>query len=183
MTISSRLPVILLIGLAGLSCKGGGDSAEELDPLAICGDVDGEGDDTGDVPNVLGKWTVTFATNLYDDGACEVSGLEADDWTWINGYMEIDGRIPDSLYATFDGVEEDRFWGLENHLGGIVFTGIKEKGGHVLYVSVGGHLYEQPAVDRDEIRGFGYIGVDKDGADAVIDCWIQGDFKATKSGN
>jgi hypothetical protein len=25
--------------------------------------------------------------------------------------------------------------------------------------------------------------VDEDSADTAIDCWIQGDFKATKSGN
>jgi hypothetical protein len=168
--------------LTALSCNGGTDSAD-INEEDICGDVDGPGGDTGDVPNVLGAWTVTFGQNEYDDGYCDVEGLEQSDWSWINGYMEIGGRIPDSLVATFDGVEEDQFWGLENHLGGIVFTGLKEKAGHVLYVSVGGHLYEQPAVDRDEIRGFGYVGVDIDGADAVIDCWIQGDFKATKSGN
>ena len=166
-----------------VACSNGLDTGDAASLEDLCGDVDGPGGDTGDVPNVLGKWTVTFGTNLYDDGACDVEGLEADDWTWLNGYMEIGGRIPDSLVATFDGVEDEQFWGLENHLGGIVFTGIKEKSGHVLYASVGGQLYEQPAVDRNEIRGFGYVGVDKDGADAVIDCWIQGDFKATKSGN
>jgi hypothetical protein len=48
---------------------------------------------------------------------------------------------------------------------------------------VGGLLYRQPQVDRDELRGFGYFGVDEDSADTAIDCWIQGDFKATKSGN
>ncbi len=73
--------------MAVLSCKGSDDTAL-VDEFDICGDVDGPGGDTGDVPNVLGKWTVTFASNLYDDGACDVEGLEQDDWTWINGYMD-----------------------------------------------------------------------------------------------
>ena len=150
-----------------LSCGGGSDSAD-VDAHDICGDVDGPGGDTGDVPNVLGAWTVSFGQNEYNDGYCDVEGLEQSDWSWINGYMDIGGRIPDMLVATFDGVEDEQYWGLENHLGGIVFTGVKEKSGHVLYVSVGGHLYEQPAVDRDEIRGFGYVGVDKEGADECL---------------
>lgn len=147
-----------------------------------CGDVDGSGGDTGDVPNILGAWTATFAEHVYDGGACSVPGLEAADMrAWMNGILRIEGRVPDRLWATFNDVD-DRFDGLENYDGGVVFTGTKEFGGHTLYVSVGGLLYEQTQLERDEIRGFGYIGVDLDGADAVIDCWLQGDFRAIRSG-
>ena len=41
---------------------------------------------------------------------------------------------------------------------------------------------KEPGED-DEIRGFGYIGVDLDGADGGIDCWLQGDFRAIRSGS
>jgi hypothetical protein len=146
-----------------------------------CGDVDGPGGDTGDVPDVLGKWTTTFGMNLYDSGLCNVSGLELDDLHWLQGALEIDGRTPDMLYIDID--EDTRMWGLLNHLGGIVLTGTKVQQGHTLYISIGGHLYEQPQLDRMEIRGFGYIGVDLDSADTAIDCWLQGDLIMKKSGS
>jgi len=166
------------------SCK---DAAEDEDDgsgvSSECGDPDGDGTDTGDVPNVLGAWTVTFGSNVYDANGCSAPGLTVDDLAEpLGGAMEIGGRIPDRLVASFSGYDAE-YDGLESVLGGIVFTGITEKAGHTLYTSFGGHLYIQPRVDRDEIRGFGYIGVDIDSEDGAIDCWIQGDWKATKSGN
>ena len=193
MRINSRFAAVRLmtVGLLAstatiVSCgkdDGDEDSAEASGPSADeCGDIDGIGGDTGDVPNILGAWTATFGTNQYNGGACSVDGLEAADMkAWMDGVMVIDGRVPAQIFATFNSSEE-RFFGIENENGGVVFTGVKDFGGHTLYVSVGGLLYNQPAVDRDEIRGFGYIGVDLDGADNVIDCWLQGDFRAIRSG-
>ncbi len=181
-----RGPTLFVIALAIGCGKDEGSSESTADAVAneaACGDIDGEGGDTGDVPNILGAWTATFGSYLYDGGACTVDGLEAADMkAWMDGIMVIDGRVPDMLYANFNSVESDRFFGLENGNGGVVFTGTKEFAGHVLYVSVGGLLYTQPQVERDEIRGFGYIGVDLNGEDTVIDCWLQGDFRAIRSG-
>ena len=154
----------------------GGMTAEE------CGDIDGNGGDSGDVPNILGAWNASFASIVYGDGGCSVPGLGADDMrAMLDGVMYIDGRVPDRLFATFNQ-DEERYFGLENAQGGVVFTGTKTFTGHVLYISLGGLLYTQGQLDRDEIRGYGYIGVDLDGADTSIDCWLQGDFIALRSG-
>lgn len=179
--------LLAAMGLAGClaitSCKGDGkDSGGSLTDADSCGDVDGEGGDSGDVPNIYGKWTVSFGHHLYDDNDCNLENLSQSDMKWFNSNMEIDGRPPD-VYAYFDDDDEERFYGQINSSGGVVFTGMREQAGHNLYLSVGGLLYEVPQVDRDEIRGFGYVGVDIDGEDAVIDCWLQGDFVAKKSGN
>ena len=176
-----RLQLIPLLAI--LSCKGdsndsGATGASETDS---CGDIDGSGGDTGDVPNVLGNWTATFGTYSYDDNECEVKGLEQTDMSWLNGSLLIDGRVPQPLVATLVG--DDEYWGVINSHGGIVFTGTHMEGEHTLYVTFGGLLYDVPAVERKEIRGFGYIGVDLGSTDQVIDCWIQGDFTAKKSGN
>ncbi len=178
---SARL-MMLTTCAALVSC--GGDKSEDKETGAQgvdgeCGDVDGTGGDTGDVPNILGTWTVTVGTNVYDDGFCSVEGLEADDLSaWMSGAMRIEGAPPDSLEAVFDLADGDSFHGLENPRGGIVFTGDRDWAGHRVYISFGGLMYRQPLVDADEIRGFAYFGVDINGEDSEIDCWLQADFKA-----
>lgn len=173
--------------LVTASCgKGDDDSSNEGSASSgmtaeECGDIDGNGGDSGDVPNILGAWNASFASIVYD-GGCSVPGLGADDMrAMLDGVMYIDGRVPDRLFATFNQ-DEERYFGLENAQGGVVFTGTKTFTGHVLYISLGGLLYTQGQLDRDEIRGYGYIGVDLDGADTSIDCWLQGDFIAIRSG-
>lgn len=159
------------------SASGSGPSLDE------CGDVDGSGGDTGDVPNILGAWTASFASQVYDGGGCSVPGLEDTDMrAMLDGVMLVDGRVPDQLFVTFNN-SEDRFFGVENLQGGVTFTGNKTFGTHDLYLSLGGLLFTQPQLERDEIRGYGFIGVDLDGADGSIDCWLQGDFLAIRSGN
>jgi hypothetical protein len=165
----------------------GGDTKSAADSSGgdaeSCGDIDGEGGDTGDVPNILGAWTTSYGTNRFDDGVCSIPGLSSDEISDVMaGVLKIEGRVPDAVYATLNN-GDDRFYGLVNSQGGVVFTGSVEKAGHTLYVSFGGLLYRQPQTDRDELRGFSYIGVDLDGADSVIDCWVQGDWRATRSGN
>jgi hypothetical protein len=182
---SLRTAALLALAVTVLvSCKGDEDDTSDADEdTEECGDVDGPGGDTGDVPNVLGAWTVTFGSNIYDDNTCNSPGLTNSDLNeFLSGAMTVGGRVPNTLVAEFSGFDT-QYWGLENHLGGIVFTGVRETRGHTLYISFGGHLYEQPRVDRTEIRGFGYVGVDVDSEDGAIDCWLQGDWKATKSGN
>ncbi len=185
---SARFPLMAALLLCASGCgKGDGDSSNEegASPgpsVDECGDVDGSGGDSGDVPNILGAWNASFATLVYSDGGCSVPGLAADDMrTLLDGVMYIEGRVPDRIYASFNR-EEERYFGIENAQGGVVFTGSKTFSGHELYISIGGLLYTQGQVDRDEIRGYGYIGVDLDGADTSIDCWLQGDFVALRSG-
>ncbi len=187
-TARRPLPVPCLrwgaLALWAIAGCGGGEDADETGATAAaaadaCGDVDGAGGDTGDVPNVLGTWTVAAGTNVYDDGFCSVPGLEQADLTaWMTGAMRIEGTPPDGLRASFDLSDDDVFYGVEDNRGGLVFTGDKEWAGHRVTVSFGGLMYRQPLVGADEIRGFAYFGVDIDGADTEIDCWLQADFKA-----
>ena len=66
------------------SCgKGDDDSSNDGSATAgmtaeECGDIDGNGGDSGDVPNILGAWNASFASIVYD-GGCSVPGLGADD--------------------------------------------------------------------------------------------------------
>ena len=180
--IVGGMPALALVA-AGCGSPSIGTDTSLAGGSDACGDPDGSGGDTGDVPNILGKWTATFGQYVYDSAACTVEGLQQDDMTWLNGAMDIAGRIPDQLYAYFDGDDSERFFGLEASTGGVVFSGTHEQDGHTLYTSFGGLLYQVPQVERNEIRGFGYIGVDIDSADGAIDCWIQGDFIAKKSGS
>ena len=173
--------------LAGALCASLGackttSSTTVLDSAqTACGDVDGDGGDSGNVPDILGDWSLTFGAYSYDDYTCELEGLEQDDFTWFNGNMEIKGYVPDGLYAIFDDNNDEVFPGLENEHGGVVFSGTKVHQGHRLYMTIGGLVYNEPQVDRDVIRGFGYVGVDEDSEDTVIDCWIQGDVVALRS--
>lgn len=167
-----------------LSCGGDDDSAADATASdASCGDVDGpSGGDTGNVPAVLGSWNVSFGEERYNAVDCNLEGLTADDFEFLDGAMTIDGRVPDTLYAEFT-IDETRYWGLQNELGGIVFTGQREYRGYMLHVTFGGHVFEHPTVDnQSELRGFAYIGVDGD-QNNTIDCWLQGSFRAIRSGN
>ena len=147
-----------------------------------CGDIDGAGGDTGNIPSILGSWTVAFGEERYNAVECNLEGIDAGDMEFLDGAMVIDGRVPDTLYAEF--TEDDtRYWGLQSELGGVVFTGQREYAGYTMHVTFGGHVFEHPVVEnQSEIRGFGYVGVDADGNN-TIDCWLQGTFKALKSGN
>lgn len=152
------------------------DSGVEDD---VCGDIDGEGGDTGDVPNVLGNWTVDFGRNLFDEN-CGLAGLEQGSETWLDGAMEIGGRVPNTLYATFNNADE-RFFGLESANGGIVFSGVHEDALGTMYASFGGMVYYDVHRGRNYIDGFAFIGVDTNG-DGSIDCTARGEWTATRSG-
>jgi len=143
-----------------------------------CGDLDGDGTDTGDLPDVLGSWTVTFGKWYFTDASCGLDDSELKDW--INGSMKIKGRAPDGLYAVF-GNSEERFYGLEASHGGVVFSGQHESALYgTIRASVGGHTYKDVYRDRIVMEGFGFVGVDSTG-DGEIDCPARGDFTALKS--
>lgn len=167
-----RSSILLLL----VSCTAGdGDTAATA---ATCGDPDGFGTDTGDLPNMLGNWTSTFASGYYDDD-CATDNLSDDSEDWISSF-EIDGRAPDALYLTFQDSPE-RFWGAMDQNGGITFTAAHAHTAGTLYVQFGGLVYHDKGLDRDTINGFAFLGLDTD-ADGTIDCHAKGDWKALKSG-
>lgn len=179
---SCCLALMLVMGCKGPDSDDTSGTGADTD---ICGDIDGAGGDTGNAPNVLGNWTANYGNYEYNDGTCSDYAPELDDDDfkgWLTGNIEIKGRVPDQLYAIVDDNEDERFFGLENANGGIVFTGTHQAGDHTIYASFGGLLYEVPQVDRSEIRGFGMFGLDVDSGDQVVDCFITGDFVAKKSG-
>ncbi len=183
--LAPHTPRLVLVGVllgAMASCNGSkGDEDEGDSGASDCADVDGAGGDTGDVPNLTGQWSVSLGENIYDANACDAVGLTQEDLSEIlAGPLEIDGSAPDGLAAQFVGFDT-RYAGLAAAEGGVVFNGSTVKQGNTLYVSFGGHHYHQPRTDKDEIRGFGYVGVDVGGEDEVIDCWVQADWKASKS--
>ncbi|MFT5684875.1 MAG: hypothetical protein ACI8RZ_005820, partial [Myxococcota bacterium] len=57
--------------LAGCTDKNE-DSAGTTDG-AECGDIDGSGTDTGDIPNILGNWNTTFGLQI-DYENCSIPG-------------------------------------------------------------------------------------------------------------
>ncbi|MDP2316202.1 MAG: hypothetical protein Q8P41_25110 [Pseudomonadota bacterium] len=167
---------MISILLALLACTGAptdtGATASE------CGDPDGFGTDTGDIPNVLGNWTSQFALNFYDDD-CSTENLDADSESWI-GSFELDGRAPDALYMSF-GSSAERYWGAMDQNGGMTLAGQHVHPEGTLYAQFGGLVYRDQYQDRDVIDGSAFLGLDVD-ADGVIDCRAKGSWKAYKSG-
>lgn len=162
-----------------VACGGGGDSARAS--TSPCGDLDGTGGDTGNLPDLIGRWTVRFAAQLYED-RCGVGGFDqlSEDWL-LNTPMEVRGSVPGGLYATFDRPDE-YLWGIESSHGGIVFSGIRQDDLHgAMHVALGGMAYTDPSSGLDVITGFGFIGLEL-GVEGAISCYARGDFQATKSG-
>lgn len=162
----------LLLGCAG---EPGDDTGPAED---VCGDPDGSGTDTGDIPNVLGAWTSTFAQNFYDDD-CSTGNLNEDSEGWI-GAFTLDGRAPDALYLEFNSADE-RYWGAMDRHGGVTFAGQHTHSEGTLHVQLGGLVYRDQYQDRDVIDGAAFLGLDTDG-DGAIDCRAKGSWKAFKSG-
>lgn len=172
MTLARSISLLLLV-----SCTAG--SGDTAGTASTCGDPDGFGTDTGDLPNMLGNWTTaTFATSYYDDD-CSTDNLDAESEDWI-GAFEIDGRAPDALYLQFLNAPE-RFWGAMDQNGGITFSAAHAHSAGTLYVQLGGLVYHDKYQDRDTIDGFAFLGLDTDN-DGTIDCRGKADWKAYKSG-
>ncbi|MDP6933232.1 MAG: hypothetical protein QGG40_09970, partial [Myxococcota bacterium] len=154
---STNRAILLAAGLA-LPTAGCGSRSDDTSASSECGDIDGP---NGEIPNILGSWTSTFGNQVFDEN-CGIEGLKHDDFSWLNGgAFEIEGRVPDMLYIDME--EDERFWGLENDAGGVVFTGTHEDEGHDLVTTVGGMLFTNGYLDRDQITGFVYINIDSSG--------------------
>jgi hypothetical protein len=162
------------LGLLVCAACGKGDDSD----VSACGDVDGAGTDTGDIPNLRGDWTSSFGLNSFEE-TCAVSGMQQHDMFWINGAaLEIKGQAPDRLLAVYD---DEEFWGVMNEGGGLAFSGIHDHNGYDMNVTFGGLAYHNDVLGQDRIEGFVYMGVDASG-DGHLDCHLSGDYVAIKSG-
>ena len=154
------------------------------DCLDVCGDVDGDGFDTGNIPNILGSWSSTFGSQVFYEN-CGVEDLHQTSENWINGAaMDIGGYVPDGLFAYFDGDREEEFVGIINEMGGVVFSGRHQHSAGEMHVVFGGLVYhdEWREPPRDVIQGFVYMGLDVTD-DGNIDCDARGGWTAIKSGS
>lgn len=166
----------MILFILALSCKGGEADTGACPSL---GDLDGVGTDTGNIPDMIGAWTTTFGTRaLYDD--CNVQNFNHEAFEWINGAaMQVGGRLPDRLEATFT-LNEGVFQGMVSDYGGVTFAGYTTVRALEVYLSFGGLSFINND-GRSEIDGFAFMGLDEDG-DGIIDCGLRGDFNARKSG-
>lgn len=163
-----------------LACSSDDALDTGVDPA--CGDVDGAGSDTGDIPTVTGSWTSQFATDFYDDD-CTAANLSATSETWI-GAFTVSGSAPGNLYVYWgprDNPTSERFWGAMDPRGGITFSGTREHPAGTLYTQFGGLVYDDALQGRVTIRGSAMLGLDADG-DGQIDCAARGSWTAFRSG-
>ena len=177
------LPILpgLGLGLALLAgCGHGGDESGATADNA-CGDVDGDGTDTGNVPDLAGSWTTSFAQAFYDDN-CSAENLSQTSETWI-GAMQVQGSVP-SLAMEFgvSGSSDERFYGMVDRNGGVTFAGQHAHPAGTMYAQFGGLVYHDQYLDHDVIDGSAFLGLDTDG-DGVIDCAAKGSWVAIKSGS
>ena len=170
------IPILCVV--FGCSGSDGGETGEPAEES--CGDVDGLGGDTGDVPDVLGAWTTTFGANVYHQ-TCSIPGLEQSAITWFGGPMEMTGWVPDGLrLAKTDDADDLR--GLVAPTGGLSTSGSRETTWGTAYQSIGGLVLWDKSLDRPVWNGAVYIGFDEDG-DGTIDCDVRADWRAIKSGS
>ncbi|MCB9795733.1 MAG: hypothetical protein H6741_23815 [Alphaproteobacteria bacterium] len=176
-----RLTWLALLLSSLVACGGKDEEDTSTSEADICGDIDGDGTDTGDVPNILGNWTADFGWNSFQTD-CGIEGFSNGGDVFLDGAMEVRGRVPNSLYVVFDSVgDEDRFFGLVSNGGGVSFSGVHEDHVGTMHVAFGGLVYFSPQRNRTFIDGFGFVGLDTDG-DGVIDCSGRGEWQASKSG-
>ena len=166
---------VVALSVLCAACNGG-DSSD-----AACGDLDGPGTDSGDIPDIRGDWSSIFGTGIFEQD-CDIGGMKQEDMDWINGgSFKVEGRVPELMLAEFVGEDGEEFWGVMNDHGGVIFTGIHRHEGYQMDVSFGGLLYHNHDLDRTRIEGFVWMGVDKSG-DGYIDCHLSGDFIGNQSG-
>lgn len=182
---ATALGFLPLVACGFLRGSDSGDSAGGAeDCREVCGDLDGDGTDTGDIPNVLGTWSSTFATELFEE-TCDIENLHSSSETWIQGKtLAVEGYVPDGLEAYFTQDPEEEFQGIVNERGGIIFTGEHEHTEGHMQVAFGGLVFNDVwrSPPRDVIEGFVYLGLDATG-DGSIDCDARGNWTAVKSGD
>lgn len=161
--------------MAILSCSGTTSDSGGRDDA--CGDLDGDGGDTGDLPSLQGDWNLSFGDDTWWDD-CDIGGFGQGTERWLEGTMTISGQVPDRFHATID---DQALGGLQEPGGGVIFTGTRiDKDLGAVTVSLGGHPYSDAYRDIELIAGFGFLGIDQD-QDGVQDCEVRADFEARKA--
>ncbi len=165
-----------LLWLLALACSGNGKDSGGIDDA--CGDLDGGGGDTGDLPSLHGEWRMAFGDDTWWDD-CDIADFGQGSESWLDGTFTIEGQVPDRFHATLD---DEAYGGLQEPGGGVVFTGTRiDKDLGAVTVSFGGQPYSDAYRDIEVIEGFGFLGIDQD-QDGVQDCEVRADFEARKSG-
>ena len=169
----------MILVLSLVACGHGDETGLGVD-ANVCGDLDGPGGDTGDIPNLLGHWTSAFGQVFYDEGICDLSNLSQTSESWI-GSGQVDGSVTTNFLLTYDDAPDEQFWGAMDPNGGITFTGQHTHSQGTMYAHFSGLFYHDQYLDRDIIDGAAFLGMDTNG-DAVLDCGVKGSWLAYKSG-
>lgn len=173
---SAGLRLLFLAGLL-VACAGDGDDTDGA--LSECGDIDGNGGDTGDVPNTLGNWTASYGGKFLD-GNCRSEDVPKETLDFLAQPFLMEGSAR-ATRATFADNPDLALRGTTAPSGALALSGIIVAGGVDLHTAVGGMLYED-ASGRVRWDGGAFIGADLNG-DAIIDCEFNTDWSARKSGS
>ncbi len=170
----SRLAFLLLA-----ACAPGADSGDSSGDGSSCGDPDGNGGDTGNIPDVLGLWTTTLGAEYWNDG-CAVPNFDlSSESEWI-GAFEVKGSAPSSLYAYFQDEPEERLEAAVDLRGGFTMSGLHQHEAGPLYVNFSGLVYTDNN-GRTNIDGNAFLGFELTG-DEIIDCYARTSWSPAKSG-
>lgn len=171
----SRLVLVVLLMAA---CNGNDDT--DPDSMDICGDPDGDGGDTGDVPNLISSWTGSFG-QVFTDNNCPPDTVSIAQLDYLEQPFEVDGSVPSAIRLTFADNSAYRLRGTASPNGSWAMSGPIEAGGRTLYTSVSGMVYTD-ATGRVRWNGALFVGADING-DTLIDCEIRSDWNAFRSGS
>ena len=174
-----KLSLCALLPLA--ACDAAADSGDTgAADTEVCGDLDGSGTDTGDIPNVLGSWATTFGVSYWDDN-CTVSGFDENtEAEWAGEAFEIKGTVPNSLYVEFQDDPSNRYEAAIDARGGLSISGTHAHDAGTIYAQFGGLVYTGND-GRQGIDGSAFLGLDVD-ADKTIDCYARASWSPNKSG-
>ena len=162
-----------------MACAPGSESGD-TGAGSSCGDVDGSGGDTGNVPDVLGLWTTTLGAEYWNDG-CNVPNFDlATESDWI-GAFEVKGAAPASLYAHFNDEPDERMEAAVDARGGFTMSGLHQHEAGPLYVNFSGLVYVDNT-GRTNIDGNAFLGFELSGDD-IIDCYARTSWSPAKSGS
>ncbi len=160
------------------ACKGSdsGETGPAHTDEMWCGDVDGAGHETGDVPNILGDWTSSVAFNYFEED-CGLPNLDDHSIGFMNGTMSVEGFAPDGLVVVFNDDRRGRLRAIMAPTGGLTITGRRDTTWGMLYLAVGGLVFDDVYLKDANAQGMVYAGVDEDG-DEIVDCNVWADFRA-----
>ncbi|MFT7519328.1 MAG: hypothetical protein ACI9MC_001468 [Kiritimatiellia bacterium] len=168
---------LLLLALLTSGCNGDSETDPSYD--GDCGDPDGSGGDTGDVPSLLGSWTSNYGLSFLD-GNCPSDQIPSASLDFMEQPFEVEGSVPSAVVMTFAKDPDLRLTGTVSPGGAWAMSGTIERGQTTLYVALGGLLYSDQS-GRTHWDGAVFVGGDLNG-DNIIDCDFRGDWRARKSG-